>query len=202
MAMRSIKKDNDGSPSILGEDVVKVVVIGEPQVGKTSFIRAFYQHHEPGPRYSHNGVDVYICEFKVNGTCKRAAIFEIPGDAGFFHEQRPPHYEDAKVIVLMYAIDDPLSLELLTDKWLPEASQMVSSDGIPVVLVGNKKDLRDDQYVIARFDLNDETPVTYEQGEDLLVHERIKYFAEISTDNLEEVNAAFDLIFSFALYED
>ncbi|GBN31781.1 hypothetical protein AVEN_169562-1 [Araneus ventricosus] len=199
MAMQYIKNGSKHDPPELGSGVVKVVVIGEPQVGKTSFIRAFYDHHEPGDIDSHNGVRWYPCEFTVNGEYGRAAIFEIPGDPGFFKEQRTPHYKDAKVIVLMYAIDDPLSLELLTDKWLPEAIEMINSNGIPVVLVGNKKDLRDDQQVIERLALDAETPVTYQQGEYLLAYEEVKDLCEISTNNLEEVNGAFDLIFKFAL---
>ncbi|GBN31778.1 hypothetical protein AVEN_169560-1 [Araneus ventricosus] len=103
-----------------GEDVVKVVVIGGSPLKNQ-----LYPSILPTPRTRSERdipttvLDVYICEFKVNGTCKRQLYLKFLAMLAFFHEQRPPHYEDAKVIVGCTPADDPLSLELLTDKWLP-----------------------------------------------------------------------------------
>ncbi|CAL1283105.1 unnamed protein product [Larinioides sclopetarius] len=203
MAMQYTKNGDGESSPELGEGVVKVVVFGEPRVGKTSFIRAFYDHHEPGDINSRNGVRWYPCEFTAKGEYWRAAIFEIPGGPEFLLEQLEPHFKDANVAVLMYAVDDPSSLEILKSKWLPETIQRINWGEIDVVIVGNKNDLRDDQQVIERLALADQKPVTFEEGENLLnCGEEVKDFMEISSKNLEEVNKAFDRIFSFATTEN
>ncbi|GBN31776.1 hypothetical protein AVEN_169559-1 [Araneus ventricosus] len=137
-AMGSVKKDNEGRRSVIDAGVVKVVVVGEVRCGKTSFIRSFYDHHEPGEIYSRNFVQVYPCEFEVNKIHGRAEIFEIPSDVAFKDEQRMQYYTDAKGIIFMYASDNPTSLKLINEKWLPEAIDVINLNKTSVVLVGTK----------------------------------------------------------------
>lgn len=55
---------------------------------------------------------------------------------------RPLSYSKSHVILIAFAIDTPDSLENVTVKWIEEV-RSICGPGIPVILVGCKKDLRD-----------------------------------------------------------
>ncbi|GBN92612.1 hypothetical protein AVEN_230384-1 [Araneus ventricosus] len=130
---------------------------------------------------------------------RRVSIFEIPGHP-FFPEQRIPHYEEADVIVFMYAIDDPSSLQMLTEKWILEAIDTIASHRIPVVCVGAKKDLQKDQQVIQRLALENKSPVTLQQGSEMLDGVPVDVpIIECSANDLEQVEFAFNIIFAIVL---
>ncbi|GBN04172.1 hypothetical protein AVEN_157162-1 [Araneus ventricosus] len=191
------------SPPQLDEAAVKVVVIGEPRCGKTRFIRAYYDHHFPDVNYSYNGVRVYPCKFEATNEMRRVSIFEIPSDPDFLPEERIPNYEEADVIVFMYAIDDPLSLKMLTEKWILEANSTIASHRKPVVFVGAKKDLQEDQQVIQRLALEKKSPLTLQQGRELF--DKVPgeaVIVECSANDLELVEFAFNTIFAIVLMNE
>lgn len=51
-------------------------------------------------------------------------------------------YPDTDVIVMCFSIDLPDSLENIQDKWIPEVKHFCPN--VPIILVGNKRDLRYD----------------------------------------------------------
>lgn len=51
-------------------------------------------------------------------------------------------YPDTDVIVMCFSIDLPDSLENIQDKWIPEVTHFCPN--VPIILVGNKRDLRHD----------------------------------------------------------
>ncbi|CAL1286161.1 unnamed protein product [Larinioides sclopetarius] len=193
----SKQNGNMESPPQLDEDVIKVVVIGEPLCGKTRFIQAFYGRHSPGGFYSHDGVWVFPCEFQTNNEKKRVSIFEIPGNPDFCPQKRIQHYMDANIIIFMYAIDDPSSFQMLSQKWIVEALFSIALHSIPVVFVATKIDLQNDQQVVKRLALKNQSPVTIQQGIGLL--EKIPGFSSIfecSSFDVDLVDLAFDSIFT------
>ncbi|GFY37286.1 ras-like GTP-binding protein Rho1 [Trichonephila inaurata madagascariensis] len=55
-------------------------------------------------------------------------------------------YEYSKAGILCYAIDNPKSLQNACEKWYPEIEKYIPN--VPIVLVGNKMDLRSDENTI------------------------------------------------------
>ena len=55
---------------------------------------------------------------------------------------RPLSYPDTSVVLICFAIDSPDSLENIPEKWVPEVRHFCPN--VPIILVGNKKDLRND----------------------------------------------------------
>ena len=53
---------------------------------------------------------------------------------------RPLSYPDADVILVCFSIDSSDSFRNITDKWVPEVNHFCPN--VPVILVGNKMDLR------------------------------------------------------------
>lgn len=55
---------------------------------------------------------------------------------------RPLSYPDTDVILMCFSVDSPDSLENIPEKWTPEVKHFCPN--VPIILVGNKKDLRND----------------------------------------------------------
>ena len=72
-------------------------------------------------------------------------------------------YSKANGSIICFPIDDPDSLENVRERWMPEVTHFISTEA-PIILVGCKKDLRNDPATLGRLDRRGKRPVTYEQG--------------------------------------
>ena len=71
-------------------------------------------------------------------------------------------YPDADVIVICYSIDSPDSFMNVVEKWAPEVKHFCP--GVPIILCGNKKDLRNNEDVKAKLQGHKQVPVQIEDG--------------------------------------
>ena len=103
---------------------------------------------------------------------------------------RPLSYPDTDVILLCFSVDTPDSLLNAVDKWKPEMSHFCP--GIPFVLVGNKKDLRDDEEVKLLLERYNQKPVTFEEGEEVAKKIGAVCYIESSAKTREGVREVFE----------
>lgn len=75
---------------------------------------------------------------------------------------RPLSYPDTDVILMCFSIDSPDSLENIPEKWTPEVRHFCPT--VPIVLVGNKKDLRFDEQTRRELNKSKQEPVKIEEG--------------------------------------
>ena len=75
---------------------------------------------------------------------------------------RPLSYPDTDVILMCFSIDSPDSLENIPEKWTPEVKHFCPN--VPIILVGNKKDLRNDPNRIKELRKMNKEPVKPEEG--------------------------------------
>ena len=71
-------------------------------------------------------------------------------------------YPDADVVVICYSIDSPDSLMNVLEKWAPEVKHFCP--GVPIILCGNKKDLRNNDEVKLKLSESKQVPVQIEDG--------------------------------------
>ncbi|XP_055339618.1 ras-like GTP-binding protein Rho1 [Paramacrobiotus metropolitanus] len=116
----------------------KVVVVGDPVCGKTSLLMVFCNKTFPSvhiPTVFENFVtDVIIDNKKVETT-----LWDTAGQEDF-DRLRPLSYRESDAVIIVYSVDNPTSLQNVSEKWSPEVRHFCP--GIPVILVGNKTDLR------------------------------------------------------------
>jgi Ras family protein A len=74
---------------------------------------------------------------------------------------RPLSYPDSHVILICYAVDSPDSLDNVQEKWISEVLHFCA--GLPIILVGLKRDLRTDPRVIQELAKTHQKPVPYEE---------------------------------------
>ncbi|KAK3083326.1 hypothetical protein FSP39_019514 [Pinctada imbricata] len=134
------KNDNLDCLSIKCDDVikVKVVVIGDVSVGKTSLATRFTKQVFD-ERASHTiGASYYVRTIEIED---RRVLFQIWDTAGQerFRSLVPMYLRDTKIAIIVYDISSKKSFESM-DHWKRELSASAPSDTI-VALVGNKCDL-------------------------------------------------------------
>jgi len=91
---------------------------------------------------------------------------------------------------MCFSIDSPDSLENIPEKWTPEVKHFCPN--VPIILVGNKKDLRNDPNTIKELGKMKQEPVKPEEGRAMA--EKINAFAylECSAKSKEGVREVFE----------
>ena len=75
---------------------------------------------------------------------------------------RPLSYPQTDVFLLCFSVANPTSFENITHKWYPEISH--HCPGVPLLLIGNKIDLREDPDTIEYLSELKRVPVSKTQG--------------------------------------
>nr|XP_055113252.1 transforming protein RhoA-like isoform X2 [Symphalangus syndactylus] len=100
----------------------KLVIVGDGACGKTCLLVGFSKDQFP---------EVYVPTVLENYVED-------------YDHLRPLSYPDPDVILMCFSIDSPDSLENIPKKWTPEVKYFCPN--VPIILVGNKKDLRNDEH--------------------------------------------------------
>ncbi len=165
----------------------KMVVVGDGNCGKTCLISSFVRKKFP-EEYVPRQFDAYSRNITVDGKTVHLGFFDVVGDP-IYDRLRPLSYPQADVIVMCFSIDSPNSLENVAEMWVPEMSHFCPN--IPIILVGNKKDLRDDQETKEKLSKFGQAAVTDVEGRAMC--ERINGYAymECSAKTLDGVRDVF-----------
>jgi len=118
----------------------KLVIIGDGACGKTSLLSVFTLGYFP-THYVPTVFENYVTDCRVDGKSVQLALWDTAGQEDY-ERLRPLAYAEAHVILIGYAVDNPESLENVQSKWMEEAQDRCPD--VPIILVGLKKDLRED----------------------------------------------------------
>eukprot|EP00842_Homolaphlyctis_polyrhiza_P004410 jgi/Hompol1/4970/HPOL_004082-RA len=138
----------------------KLVIVGDGACGKTCLLIVFSKGTFP-EQYVPTVFENYVADVEVDGKRVELALWDTAGQEDY-DRLRPLSYPDSHVILICYAIDSPDSLDNVQEKWISEVIHFCA--GLPIILVGCKKDLRNDPRTIAELQKTQQSPVTPEQG--------------------------------------
>uniref|UniRef100_A0A1I8HSC8 Ras-like GTP-binding protein Rho1 n=1 Tax=Macrostomum lignano TaxID=282301 RepID=A0A1I8HSC8_9PLAT len=119
----------------------KLVIVGDGACGKTCLLIVFSKDQFPEV-YVPTVFENYVADIEVDGKQVELALWDTAGQEDY-DRLRPLSYPDTDVILMCFAIDSPDSLENIPEKWTPEVKHFCPN--VPIILVGNKKDLRNDE---------------------------------------------------------
>eukprot|EP00268_Persea_americana_P056886 TRINITY_DN676_c0_g1_i2.p1 TRINITY_DN676_c0_g1~~TRINITY_DN676_c0_g1_i2.p1 ORF type:complete len:751 (-),score=142.06 TRINITY_DN676_c0_g1_i2:510-2441(-) len=125
-----------------GRTSVRVVVAGDPRTGKSSLIATVAAESFP------SNVPAVLPPTRLPSDFypDRVPITIIDTSASLDYRSRlATELKLADVVVLTYACDHPMTLDRLSTFWLPELRRLGVK--VPVIVVGCRLDLRDDQQV-------------------------------------------------------
>ncbi|PVV00044.1 hypothetical protein BB559_000172 [Furculomyces boomerangus] len=138
----------------------KLVIVGDGACGKTCLLIVFSNGTFPEV-YVPTVFENYVADVEVDGRRVELALWDTAGQEDY-DRLRPLSYPDSHVILICFSIDSPDSLDNVQEKWISEVLHFCS--GLPIILVGCKKDVRRDPRVIDELQRIGTHPVTTEEG--------------------------------------
>ncbi|MFX0091915.1 MAG: Rab family GTPase [Candidatus Hodarchaeota archaeon] len=166
---------------------IKLVLLGDGAVGKTT-LKNRYLGKGFEERYLPTlGADISIKTINIRDESLKCRIWDLAGQPKF-HTVRKLYYRGAIGAILMYDITLAPTLDNL-ENWLKELEKHNHFKEIPLIIVGNKIDLRQ----------TTESCVSTEKGREFteslknqLEKERFVHFLETSAKENQNVNDAFE----------
>ncbi|XP_030624224.1 rho-related GTP-binding protein RhoB isoform X2 [Chanos chanos] len=146
----------------------KLVVVGDGACGKTCLLIVFSKDEFP---------EVYV-----------PTVFENYVED--YDRLRPLSYPDTDVILMCFSVDSPDSLENIPEKWVPEVKHFCPN--VPIILVANKKDLRNDENVRNELARMKQEPVKTEDGRAMAVRIGAYDYLECSAKTKDGVREVFE----------
>ncbi|XP_075245290.1 cdc42 homolog [Convolutriloba macropyga] len=170
-----------------GQGQVKIVVVGDGAVGKTSMI-ASYATNSFDDDHVPTVYDMYRCQVEVNGKKVKVDIHDTAGQEDY-DRTRPIAYPNTTCFVMVYGIDSEVSFDHIQLKWLPEIRHF--SKYTYFLLVANKID--------RRRDTAPHSLITTQQGKTVAQKVKADGFLECSAKTREGIKVVFDRAIALSL---
>lgn len=154
----------------------KIVLIGDSAVGKTNLLAKLTRNEFYKDSKATIGVEFGTITFKIGEDIVKAQIWDTAGQERY-QAIVQAYYRGTSGAVIVYDITSKDSLKKATSLWLKQLRDFSPSE-IPIVLIGNKRDLEDDRAVAT------------EKGKDEAVANELSFF-ETSALTGENVREAF-----------
>jgi small GTP-binding protein len=140
-AIQFLSKTKEGTLST-GDFTKKVIITGDYQVGKSSIIRTFTKNEFTDDYISTLGVEISKKDYNLNEKTKITfVIWDIAGQIQFMAPYRAQFYSGANAAFIV--IDRTRQGNIKSIKsWYTDITKDLPSN-IPIVIVGNKSDLKD-----------------------------------------------------------
>lgn len=119
--------------------VLKLLIIGESNVGKSSILLRFIEDEFHENMQSTVGMDYKTKQITIDGNAVKLAIWDTAGQERF-RTLTPSYYRDGQGAILMYDVTDRQTF-LKLDTWLNELNTYCNKTDIVKMVVGNKIDL-------------------------------------------------------------
>jgi len=167
---------------------VKLVVVGDGAVGKTTLLMRYREDKFP-QRYIPTVFENYYKQVVYKGVHVNLGLWDTAGQEEY-DRLRSLSYHDTDIVLVVFSIDQPTSLDNLSAKWVPEV--LHHCRGVPILIVGTKKDLRDDKATIDSLKDQSRHPVTMDEGQAKKAEIGAKEYMECSALSGEGVQEIFN----------
>ena len=121
---------------------IKVVVVGDANVGKTGMLLTYANKVFPSDLQP-TTIDNYSADEEIDGESFNLSLWDTSGSDGY-EEMRAFTYSQTDVFLVCFSIAEQRSLENVSSVWVPEIRQHLPE--APIILVGLKSDLRKDSF--------------------------------------------------------
>ena len=165
----------------------KLVIVGDGACGKTCLLVVFSKDEFPEVHVP-TVFETDVADIEVDGKTIELALWDTAGQEDY-DRLRPLSYPDTDVILMCFSIDNPDSLQNIPEKWSPEVKHFCPN--VPIILVGNKKDLRNDEHTKRELARMKQMPVKTEDGAAVATLINANCYLECSAKTREGVREVF-----------
>ncbi|KAK4829179.1 hypothetical protein QYF61_002444 [Mycteria americana] len=170
-----------------GMQSIKCVVVGDGAVGKTCLLICYTTNAFP-KEYIPTVFDNYSAQNTVDGRTINLNLWDTAGQEEY-DRLRTLSYPQTNVFIICFSIASPPSYENVKHKWYPEVCHHCPS--VPILLVGTKKDLRNNPETMKRLKEQNQAPITTQQGISLSKQIHAVKYLECSALNQEGIKDVF-----------
>jgi Rho family protein len=163
------------------------VILGDGACGKTSLLNVFTRGYFPQV-YEPTVFENYVHDIFVDGQAMQLSLWDTAGQEEF-DRLRSLSYSDTHTIMLCFSVDSRDSLENAQTKWVSEIVD--HCEGVKLVLVALKCDLRSQEEDAIIEDNNRKKLITYEEGLAVAKQVGALRYLECSAKKNRGVNEAF-----------
>ena len=161
--------------------------MGDDACGKTSLLSRFTLGYSP-VHCLPTTFDSYVTEIRVDTRPVQLALWDT-ADRKDCEELRYLAYLNVHVVLIAFNVDKPVSLMNIKQKWLEEAREKCPN--VAIILVGLKKDLRENQSAIEEMKKKGLEFVSPGQGSEMATQCGAKQYLECSSFTGEGVDNVF-----------
>ena len=165
------------------DKIIEIGIIGDTQTGKTSLINYYNESGFMEQITPTVGIDTYVKTIKYRKNEYKLKIIDTAGQEQY-HSLALNIFKQCKGLILVYAIDNEPSFENIKNEWIEDINNAFDISKIPVILVGNKKDLKHNRII------------SEEEGKEV-ANKNNFMFSETSAKTGENVNKIFQDLFEF-----
>ncbi|GAM28521.1 hypothetical protein SAMD00019534_116970, partial [Acytostelium subglobosum LB1] len=169
---------------------IKIVVIGDGAVGKTSMLISYTTNGLPSD-YQPTVFDNYSALVMYDKKPYNLGLWDTAGQEDF-DRLRPLSYPQTDVFILCYSVINPNSYTNVWDKWYKEITTYCPNT--PVILVGAQSDLRTNTVILNRLAERKQQAVTTEMGEQMAKKIGAAFFCECSAYTQKGLHSVFERV--------
>ncbi|XP_043548501.1 rho-related GTP-binding protein RhoG-like [Chiloscyllium plagiosum] len=166
---------------------IKCVVVGDGAVGKTCLLICYTTNAFP-KEYIPTVFDNYSAQITVDNRTVSLNLWDTAGQEEY-DRLRTLSYPQTDVFIICFSIASPPSYENVRHKWHPEVTHHCPD--VPMLLVGTKKDLRNDPETIKKLKEQNLSPISHHQGNGLAKQIQAVKYMECSALNQEGIKEVF-----------
>lgn len=163
----------------------KFVVIGDHEVGKTSLVRRFVENKFLHDYRATIGLNILSHTYEFYGNNIVYSLWDV-GAQQYFKRFRQTYYLGTQAAFIVFDLTNRKTFDDVIE-WYKELESFIGGREIPIILIGNKIDLKDQRVI----DYNDGVRIVNELSRN--AHFKISYI-ETSALSGENVEDAFTLI--------
>eukprot|EP01121_Diplochlamys_sp_Union-15-3_P009695 TRINITY_DN264_c0_g2_i2.p1 TRINITY_DN264_c0_g2~~TRINITY_DN264_c0_g2_i2.p1 ORF type:complete len:204 (+),score=39.47 TRINITY_DN264_c0_g2_i2:32-613(+) len=178
--------------------VIKLVVVGDGAVGKTCLLIAYANNKFPED-YVPTVFDNYVVNLSAGDKTIELGLWDTAGQEEY-DRLRPLSYSNANVFLICFSVVNPVSYENVQSKWYPEIMHFCPDE--PIILVGTKIDLRNDQNTIDKLKAANQMPINQAKGEELAKKIKAIKYLECSAKTEENLKMVFDEAVKSVLFKN
>ncbi len=169
----------------LDEMPIKIMVLGNTAVGKTSFILKYTENTFQEVHLSTMGIDYKEKHIIIDGKKYRLSVYDTTGQERY-RSLAFSLIKNTDGIILIYDVTNESSFKAVPD-WIQSAREK-KGENYPMIILGNK------------IDLEDERKVKTEDGEELAQKYGLDFYEISNKENVNIENAILTLVKKILVY--